>query len=182
MIEPNVLHVDENDNVIGLVPKLQAHKEGLLHRAVSVLLFTKSGDWLLQKRASEKYHSGGLWTNTACSHPYPNEDVKDAAERRLKEEMGLDCDLSKLYSFTYYAELDNDLIEHEIDHLFYGICDDLPSPNENEVSDFKYISSEDLNNDMKENPENYTEWFKIIHSEVLNIEIPNVKELVRIAC
>jgi len=181
MIDPMVLHVDENDNVIGIVPKLEAHKKGLLHRAVSVLLFNSKGEWLLQKRADEKYHSGGLWSNSCCSHPYPQEEVKDAAERRLKEEMGIDCSLTKMLAFTYYAELDNDLIEYEVDHLFIGISNELPVLNKDEVSEFRYISSEELKNELTLNPGQFTEWFKIIHDRFSIEKDTYVNELVRIA-
>ena len=181
MIDPMVIHVDENDTVIGLVPKLEAHEKGLLHRAVSVLLFNSKGEWLLQKRADEKYHSGGLWSNSCCSHPYPNEDVKDAAERRMREEMGMNCSLTKMFAFTYYAELDNDLTEYEIDHLFIGISDDLPVLNKDEVSDFRYISSQELKNEISSNPEQFTEWFKIIHDRFSIEKDTYVTELVRIA-
>jgi isopentenyl-diphosphate delta-isomerase len=181
MKEPMVLHVDENDNLIGLVPKLKAHQEGLLHRAVSVLIFNENGDWLLQKRADEKYHSGGLWSNTCCSHPYPHEEVLEASHRRLMEEMGMKCELNKAYSFTYKAELDNDLIENEIDHLFIGITNDLPLVNLDEVSEFKYLSGQDLENDINENPQNYTEWFKIIFKEVHNTKVLNIKKQAKVA-
>ena len=166
MSEPLVIHVDENDSVLGYVPKLQAHQEGLLHRAVSILLFNEKGEWLLQKRADHKYHSGGLWSNTCCSHPYPEEEVQTAAERRLFEEMGISCSLKKMYSFIYRAELDNDLTEHEIDHLFFGKYEGAPILNPEEVSDWKFITLKDLEKDLLDNPENYTQWFKLIFSRV----------------
>jgi len=181
MKDPMVLHVDEQDNVIGFVPKLQAHQEGLLHRAVSILLFNEKGEWLLQKRADEKYHSGGLWSNSCCSHPYPHEEVQDAAQRRLIEEMGIDCSLKKMYSFTYRAVLDNELTEHEIDHLFFGISSDLPKINEDEVSEYKYISKEDLEKDIMLYPETYTEWFKIIYADIERKNISNFEKLIHIA-
>lgn len=181
MIEAKVMHVDKNDNVIGIVPKLKAHQEGLLHRAVSVLIFNENGDWLLQRRANEKYHSGGLWSNTCCSHPYPNEDVTKASHRRLLEEMGMKCNLTKMYSFTYRAELDNDLIEYEIDHLFSGITNDLPQINTDEVSEFKYISGEELQSDLIKNPQDYSEWFKIIFNEVHNTSVLDYTKLVKVA-
>jgi isopentenyl-diphosphate delta-isomerase len=181
MNDPMLIHVDKDDQIIGLVPKLQAHQEGLLHRAVSVLIFNSKGEWLLQKRAHHKYHSGGLWSNSCCSHPFPDEEVKDAAERRLREEMGLDCSLTKMLVFTYYAELDNDLIEYEIDHLFIGISNELPVLNEDEVAEFQYISSEDLKNELSLNPDQFTEWFKIIHDRFSIEKDTYVNELVRIA-
>lgn len=176
-----VMHVDENDTIIGYVPKLKAHQEGLLHRAVSVLVFNENGDWLLQRRANEKYHSGGLWSNTCCSHPYPDEEVLDASHRRLMEEMGLKCILNKAYSFTYRAELDNNLTEYEIDHLFIGITNELPLVNMDEVSEFKYLSGEDLQNDIEKNPQHYTEWFKLIFNEVHNVKVLDFEKLVKVA-
>lgn len=161
MSEDNVILVDENDNQVGLMPKLEAHQKGLLHRAFSVFIFNKDYKLLLQKRALSKYHSGGLWTNTCCSHPRENEDIFDAANRRLYEEMGIKTSLRKVYDFIYKAELDNNLIENEFDHVFYGIYDDNPTLNLNEASDFKWIDMHSLNLDIKDNPQDYTIWFKI---------------------
>ena len=114
-----VILVDENDNQVGVMPKLEAHQKGLLHRAFSVFIFNSKYELLLQKRASSKYHSGGLWTNTCCSHPREGEEILDAAKRRLIEEMGIDTSLRKVHDFIYKAELDNDLTEHEFDHVLY---------------------------------------------------------------
>ena len=161
MSEDNVILVDENDNQVGLMPKLEAHQKGLLHRAFSVFIFNKDFKLLLQKRALSKYHSGGLWTNTCCSHPREDEDILDAANRRLFEEMGIKTSLRKVYDFIYKAELDNNLIENEFDHVFYGIYDDNPTLNLNEASDFKWIDMHSLNLDIKDNPQDYTVWFKI---------------------
>ena len=115
MKEPMVVHVNEKDEVLGYYPKMYVHEKAMLHRAVSVLIFNSNGEWLMQKRASIKYHSGGLWTNTACSHPYPEEDIKVAAERRLMEEMGMKVDLTKSFDFIYKKELDQGLTEYEFD-------------------------------------------------------------------
>ena len=156
-----VILVDENDNQVGLMPKLEAHQKGLLHRAFSIFIFNSKYELLLQKRASSKYHSGGLWTNTCCSHPREGEDTLDAANRRLIEEMGIETSLRKVHDFIYKAELDNNLTEHEFDHVFYGIYNEDPIINEDEADDFKWIDMDSLNEDIKTNGNNYTIWFKI---------------------
>jgi isopentenyl-diphosphate delta-isomerase len=156
-----VILVDKNDNQVGLMPKLEAHEKGLLHRAFSIFIFNSRYELLLQKRASSKYHSGGLWTNTCCSHPREGEDTLDAANRRLDEEMGIKTSLRKVYDFIYKAELDNQLTEHEFDHVFYGVCDRDPKLNKDEAEDFKWVDMETLNNDIIKNEDNYTVWFKI---------------------
>ncbi len=161
MEEPLVVHVNENDEVLGFYPKMYVHEEAMLHRAVSVLIFNSKGEWLLQRRAKSKYHSGGLWTNTACSHPYPNENVKTAAERRLLEEMGMNVSLEKSFDFIYKKELDKGLTEHEFDHVFVGYSDAFPTLNLEEAEDWTYLSTEELEVSMKIEPEAYTEWFKI---------------------
>lgn len=156
-----VILVDENDNQVGVMPKLEAHQKGLLHRAFSVFIFNSKYELLLQKRASSKYHSGGLWTNTCCSHPREGEEILDAAKRRLIEEMGIDTSLRKVHDFIYKAELDNNLTEHEFDHVFYGIYNEDPIINKDEADDFKWIDMDSLNEDIKTNGNNYTIWFKI---------------------
>ena len=156
-----VILVDENDNQVGVMPKLEAHQKGLLHRAFSVFIFNSKYELLLQKRASSKYHSGGLWTNTCCSHPREGEEILDAAKRRLIEEMGIDTSLRKVHDFIYKAELDNDLTEHEFDHVLYGIYNEDPIINKDEADDFKWIDMDSLNEDIKTNGNNYTIWFKI---------------------
>ena len=161
MSEEKVILVDKNDNQVGLMPKLEAHEKGLLHRAFSIFIFNSRYELLLQKRASSKYHSGGLWTNTCCSHPREGEDTLDAANRRLDEEMGIKTSLRKVYDFIYKAELDNQLTEHEFDHVFYGVCDRDPILNKDEAEDFKWVDMETLNNDIIKNGNNYTVWFKI---------------------
>ena len=161
MSKETVILVDEKDNQVGLMPKLEAHQKGLLHRAFSVFIFNSDYKLLLQKRASSKYHSGGLWTNTCCSHPRDGEDTADAANRRLYEEMGIKTSLRKVYEFIYRAELDNNLIENEFDHVFYGIYNDDPVLNTDEADDFKWIDMETLKNDIDNNPDQYTVWFKI---------------------
>ena len=145
MSEEKVILVDKNDNQVGLMPKLEAHEKGLLHRAFSIFIFNSKYELLLQKRASSKYHSGGLWTNTCCSHPREGEDTLDAANRRLDEEMGIKTSLRKVYDFIYKAELDNQLTEHEFDHVFYGVFDNDPILNKDEAEDFKWVDMETLN-------------------------------------
>ena len=161
MSEEKVILVDKNDNQVGLMPKLEAHEKGVLHRAFSIFIFNSKYELLLQKRASSKYHSGGLWTNTCCSHPREGEDTLDAANRRLDEEMGIKTSLRKVYDFIYKAELDNQLTEHEFDHVFYGVFDNDPILNKDEAEDFKWVDMETLNNDIIKNEDNYTVWFKI---------------------
>jgi len=161
MFEENVILVDNNDNQVGLMPKLEAHQKGLLHRAFSVFIFNSKYELLLQKRASSKYHSAGLWTNTCCSHPREGEKTLDAANRRLIEEMGIQTSLRKVHDFIYRAELDNDLTEHEFDHVFYGIYNEDPVINKDEADDFKWIDMDSLNEDIRTNGNNYTVWFKI---------------------
>ena len=161
MSKENVILVDENDNQVGLMPKLEAHEKGLLHRAFSIFIFNSKYELLLQKRASSKYHSGGLWTNTCCSHPREGEDTSDAANRRLIEEMGIETSLRKVHDFIYKAELDNNLTEHEFDHVFYGVYNEDPVINRDEADDFKWIDMGLLNEDIKINGDNYTVWFKI---------------------
>ncbi len=162
-----VVLVDEDDNQLGLMEKMEAHEKGLLHRAFSVFLFNSKGEMLLQQRAISKYHSGGLWTNACCSHPRDGEKTIDAAHRRLEEEMGFDCDIEKAFHFIYKSELDNDLTEHELDHVFIGEYEGVINPNPEEVESYKYISVSDLVKDVEDNPADYTEWFKICLEEVI---------------
>ena len=161
-LNEQVVLVDRNDNRIGLMEKLEAHEKGLLHRAFSVLLFNDQQELLLQQRAFNKYHCGGLWTNTCCSHPRPEEDVKDAALRRLKEEMGIECNLKKSFDFIYKADFNNGLTEHEYDHVFFGSFSGNPVINPGEVADWKYMSLHAIKKDMADHPDQYTPWFKII--------------------
>lgn len=169
----HVILVDTEDNELGTMEKMEAHQKGLLHRAFSVLLFDRSGKVLLQKRAKNKYHSSGLWTNTCCSHPLPGEPLEDAASRRLKEEMGIDVRPDFSYSFIYKAELDQNLTEHELDHVFVGIFDGPPQINKKEVEDWKYVDLQWLREDMLTHPEDYTVWFKLIvnHPQLNSIRV-----------
>ncbi len=159
-----VVLVDEQDKELGTMEKMQAHLEGKLHRAVSVFIFNSKHELLLQKRADGKYHSAGLWTNTCCSHPYNNEKPEVAAHRRLQEEMGLTCELKFAFTFIYKAQLDHNLIEHELDYVYIGVTDNLPKKNPAEVADWKYISVNELDVDIKQHPNKYTEWFKICYA------------------
>lgn len=167
MTEKEIILVDEKDNEVGTGEKMQVHQAGLLHRCFSIFIFNSKGELLLQKRAKSKYHSGGLWSNTCCSHPRPNQNLKEEAKRRLKEEMGIDCDLKEIFSFIYKAKLGN-LIEYEFDHVFFGKFDGNPKPNKREVEDWKWINPKELKKDIKENPQKYTFWFKKILNKVLN--------------
>lgn len=154
--------IDENDLPIGQMAKMEAHEKGLLHRAFSVFIFNTQGMLLMQQRALGKYHSPRLWTNTCCSHPFPGEDVKAAAIRRLNQEMGITTELTFLFKMTYKHEFDNGLTEHEVDNVFVGYTNSLPIINKDEVNDYKYISPDELKSDMELNPEQYTPWFRII--------------------
>jgi isopentenyl-diphosphate delta-isomerase len=166
-LENQVVLVDSNDNEVGRMEKLEAHQKGLLHRAFSVLLFNQNGDFLIQKRAVNKYHSGGLWSNSCCSHPFPDEDIEIAGKRRLLEEINIDTEVKKIFKFEYRAELDNDLVEHEMDHVMIGHTEKIGPVNLDEASEMKFISLEDLKRDMNQNPDSYTSWFKILIFEHL---------------
>ena len=163
-----VVLVDKEDNVIGTSEKMAAHQSGQLHRAFSIFIFNSKGEMLLQQRAMHKYHSGGLWTNACCSHPRPEEPTIDAANRRLTEELGMKTDLSFLFTFTYEAEFENGLIEHELDHVFVGNSDIMPVLNTDEAMNYKYLTVENLIQDVKVKPENYTFWFRKIYEKVIN--------------
>lgn len=165
--EEQVVLINEQDQVQGLMGKMQAHKEGILHRAFSVFIFNNKNEMLLQQRAYGKYHSPGLWTNTCCSHPRENETYQDAAHRRIQEEMGFDCELKPVFHFIYKADVGLGLIEHELDHVFVGNFEGTPIPNPEEVASFKWISIDNLLKDLTQNPENYTEWFKIILNQYI---------------
>ncbi len=161
----HVILVDTEDLETGTMEKMEAHKLGALHRAVSVLIFNTKGELLLQRRAHNKYHSGGLWTNTCCSHPRPGESAVEAAHRRLFEEMGIKAALTFQFKFTYRASLAGGLEEHEVDHVFLGLSDALPRANSNEVSEWRYGLPENIWEDIQSNPESYTTWFRIIMEE-----------------
>ena len=161
MTEEKVILVDENDKPIGTMGKLEVHQKGQLHRAFSVFIFNDKGELLLQRRALSKYHSAGLWTNTCCSHPQPNEETLAAANRRLQEEMGMDTILIHKTSFIYKTPFDNGLTEHEFDHVFIGQSNENPIINPEEVYSFKWMTLEKVKEAIKKDPENFTSWFRI---------------------
>lgn len=154
----HVIIVDASDTELGTAPKLDAHWDGALHRAFSIFLVNARGEVLLQRRADGKYHTPGLWTNTCCGHPRPGEATAEAARRRLREEMGIDCELTHLFTFTYRAELGEGLSEHEIDHVFVGRYEGEPAPNPAEVSGWRWVDPERLRRDLETHPERFTPW------------------------
>lgn len=162
MKEELVILVDEQDNQIGLMPKMEAHEKAILHRAFSVFIFNDKNELMLQQRALHKYHSPGLWTNTCCSHQREGEDNITAGTRRLQEEMGFVVPLKETTSFIYKAPFDNGLTEHELDHILVGTYEGEPIINDDEVAAWKWMPLEDVKNDIQNNPEEYTAWFKII--------------------
>ncbi|MGI0107409.1 isopentenyl-diphosphate Delta-isomerase [Salinimicrobium sp. WS361] len=162
MKEEQVILVNEKDEQIGLMPKMEAHEKALLHRAFSVFVFNNKNELMIQQRALGKYHSPGLWTNTCCSHQREGESNIEAGKRRLQEEMGFSTELKDTVSFIYKAPFDNGLTEHEFDHILVGYYNEEPNLNPEEAHAYKWVSLEDLKKDMKDNPEIYTAWFKII--------------------
>ncbi|MEM7187661.1 MAG: isopentenyl-diphosphate Delta-isomerase [Bacteroidota bacterium] len=167
-MEEQVILVNENDEKIGLMPKMEAHEKGLLHRAFSIFIFNDKQELLLQQRALSKYHSPGLWTNTCCSHQRDGETSLEAGKRRLQEEMGFTVPLRETTSFIYKAPFDNGLTEHELDHILIGSFDGEPVINEVEVASWKWMPLEDVRSDMAANPGQYTAWFKIIFDKFYN--------------
>lgn len=161
--------VDEQDRPVGFETKLRAHQEGgRLHRAFSIFIFNAAGEMLLQRRASGKYHFGGMWTNACCSHPRRGQTTSDAAHLRLREEFGFDADLRELFTFVYRApDPTSGLTEHEFDHVFVGRFDGTPNPNPQEIDGWRWVSPDDLAHDVREHPERYTPWFKIALDRVL---------------
>lgn len=166
-MEEQVVLVDENDAVLGLMNKQEAHEKGVLHRAFSVFLFNSEGEMLLQKRAKHKYHSPGCWTNAVCSHPRENETYLEAAQRRLNEELGIVTNLEEKFHFIYKAQVGQGLWEHELDFVFVGKYESEFHLNPEEVEEIKYINIQELKKDIATNPDLYTEWFKIILKEYL---------------
>ena len=164
-MEEQVVLVSEKDEILGVMDKMQAHENGILHRAFSVFLFNDKGEMLLQKRAADKYHSPNQWTNAVCSHPRMGETYMDAAQRRLKEELGIETPITYRFNFLYKADVGQNLWEHELDHVFTGNFEGEFKLNEEEVSEVRYISIDELDKEMSTNPENFTEWFKIILKE-----------------
>ncbi len=166
-MEENVILVDESDRQIGIEEKIAAHTSGKLHRAFSIYIFNDKDELLLQQRALLKYHSGGLWTNTCCGHPRPGEDVGRAAHRRLMEEMGFDTELNAAMEFTYFADVGGGMKEHEYLHVFVGMYNDRIKPNPDEAESFRWANLDELEKDIDENIDDYTEWFKISIGRVL---------------
>lgn len=161
-----VILVDEKDNELGTMEKIEAHRKSMLHRAISVFIINKKGKWLLQRRAINKYHSGGLWANTCCTHPQPGETSIEAANRRLEEEMGMNAELKEIFQFEYKDVLDNELTEHELDHVFVGITEEKPNLNTTEVAEWKYISYKEIITNINKHPEKFTVWFRRIVEKV----------------
>ena len=165
-----VILVNESDQEIGTMEKMEAHRRALLHRAFSIFIFNSKGELLLQQRSDNKYHSAGLWTNACCSHPSPGEDLLAAAGRRLREELGFTTPLQEVFSFIYKADFDNGLTEHEFDHVFVGKYDGQVSPDANEVKDVAFVSPEQVSSELSLTPGKYTEWFKIAFPKLANGE------------
>lgn len=163
---PQVILVTEKDEEIGVMEKMEAHEKALLHRAFSVFIFNSKGEMLLQQRALSKYHSGGLWTNACCSHPQPGEKTIDAANRRLKEEMGFHAKLAKLFDFVYKADFDNGLTEHEFDHVFAGEYEGQIEVDKTEVNDFCYKKMDDVRDSLLSHPQKYTAWFHLAFPKI----------------
>lgn len=166
MSKEKVILVNKNDVPQGEMEKMEAHRKAVLHRAFSIFVFNNSNELMLQQRALGKYHSPGLWTNTCCSHPRPGESLGDAAHRRLVEEMGFDCKLTKIFDFIYKARLEQGLTEHEFDHVLTGRFNGEPEINPLEVHAWKWMSMNEIADDMHKNPENYTVWFRIAFDQV----------------
>lgn len=164
-MDEQVVLISEKDEILGVMEKMQAHENGLLHRAFSVFLFNEKGEMLLQKRASTKYHSPNQWTNAVCSHPRIDETYIEGAKRRLKEELGIETEITPKFHFIYKADVGQNLWEHELDHVFTGDFNGGVKMNPDEVSEVRYVTMQDLENEMETHPENFTEWFKIILKE-----------------
>jgi isopentenyl-diphosphate delta-isomerase len=167
-MEQQVILVNEKDEVTGTAGKMEAHQTGLLHRAFSIFVFNSQGEMLLQQRAIDKYHSGGLWTNACCSHPNPGEQIQEAAQKRLKEEMGFVIPITKSFEFVYKANFENGLTEYEFDHVFVGEYDGPVNYNKEEVMNFSYKSMNDIKTSLQTHPENYTAWFHLAFPGIEN--------------
>ncbi len=177
-MEEHVILVDENDHVLGTMPKMEAHLQNKLHRAFSVFIFNSNNELLIHQRAADKYHSANLWTNTCCSHQRPNENNIEAAERRLEEEMGMQAEnLVDKFHFIYQVKLENDLYEHELDHVLVGVSNEDPNPNPNEAQDYRWINIDDLKKEIEQKPEDFTFWFKKIITEYSESLSPEYESL-----
>lgn len=162
----NVILVNVNDQALGIMEKMEAHEKGELHRAFSIFIFNSNGEMLLQKRSVTKYHSAGLWTNACCSHPRENEETLNAACRRLKEELGFETPIKKVFDFIYNAQFDNGLMEHEYDHVFVGRYDGIIIPNVDEVEQFKYTPMAEIKKLLLDDPAAFTAWFHIAFPKI----------------
>lgn len=165
----SLILVDKDDNETGFSEKLFAHQNGLLHRAFSVFIFNSRGELLLQRRAENKYHSGGLWSNTCCSHPCKGEEMEETIQRRLKEEMGMECETEFKFKFIYQKHFENGLTEHELDHVYFGKSDEIPSADPMEVQDWKYVTLRQLQIDINLYPENFSAWLQICLPKVIEL-------------
>jgi isopentenyl-diphosphate delta-isomerase len=168
MMEEQVVLVDARDNELGTAPKLKAHVDGSLHRAISVFIFNSAGEMLLQQRSAGKYHSPGLWTNACCTHPRPGEKPHQAAIRRLREEMGIATELAYTFSFIYKVRLGNDLWEHELDHVFVGTLDEDPTPSAEEVAAWRWVAPAELREELARSPRSFTAWFPLALDQLTN--------------
>jgi len=174
----DVILVNEHDEPMGVMEKMEAHRKAVLHRAFSIFIFNNKGEMLLQQRALGKYHSGGLWTNACCSHPAPGEDTLDAATRRLQEEMGFTTSLEKIFDFVYQCEFEHGLTEYEFDHVFVGIYEGKMLPDPAEVKDYCYKSIEEINATLLSHPQKYTAWFGIAFPKVQQWAMENLEKKV----
>lgn len=165
-MEDLLVLVDENDNELGVMEKLSIHRSGMLHRAFSLFIFNSRSELLLQQRAADKYHSAGLWSNSCCSHPRYGESVPYALSRRLKEEMGIECAAHFKFSFIYKVDFNNGLTEHEFDHVYFGMTDQKPLPDEREVQAWRYVRMNELEEEIRHKPERFSEWMKICLPQV----------------
>ena len=162
----HVILVTPDDAPVGVAEKPLAHRRGMLHRAFSVFVINSSGEWLLQRRARGKYHSAGLWSNTCCGHPRPGEEVEAAARRRLAEEMGIECALDPIFSFVYRVDLGGGMIEHEYDHVLWGVTDDRPAPDPEEVEEWRWQSVNRIRSELADTPGAFTYWFRLAFDEM----------------
>lgn len=173
-VREELILVNEDDQVIGFGEKIETHLIGALHRAFSVYIFNSAGQLLLQRRSSTKYHSPGLWSNTCCGHPRPGESIKEASMRRLREEMGFECEVREVFEFIYHAKLNNGLYEHEYDHVVVGRFDGNPTPNRDELDEWKWADPITIKFDVEKHPEDYTYWFRISLHELCRLIKPDV--------
>ncbi len=181
-MKEQVILVNKKDQPIGLMDKLEAHEKGALHRAVSVFIFNSDNQLLIQRRSFAKYHTPGIWSNTACSHPRNNESTILCANRRLFEEMGIITKVRPIFNFLYKAEFINTLIEHELDHVFIGFSNKNPDPNPEEVCDWKYVDENCLKKLLHDNPEAYSPWFKMCYKRAFKKAYAlNCKELINLS-